>query len=126
MEKLYKFLEKGNNKRIVKIVDVVVIAILSVISLYFCIQLLGADTAKNYLKTVGTNFLYLFIFGGIDALLIIFTKPLFGFTSVIENHKARKAVKEKEKAIKKEIEETAKETLKLAKEARKAEQSRAK
>ena len=126
MEKLYKFLEKGNNKSIVKIVDVVVIAILSIITLYFSFNLLSADTSKNYLETTLNCFLYIAIFGGVDALLIIFTKPLFGFTSVIENHKARKAVKEKEKAIKKEIEETAKETLKLAKEARKAEQTRSK
>ena len=124
MEKLYKFLETGNNKLIIKIVDAVVICILSVVSLYFCAQLISADTAKNYLETVLKNFIYLAIFGGIDVLLILFTKPLFGFTSVIENHKARKTIKEKEKATKKAIEETAKETLRLAKEARRAEKAR--
>ena len=76
------------------------------------------------LQTALKNFLFLFIFGGIDFLLILFTKPLFGFTSVIENFKARKVIKEREKAIKKEIEEKANETLKLAKEARRAEKQR--
>ena len=124
MEKLYKFLETGNNKKIVQIVDAVVIGILSIISLVFCVKLIGADTADKYLETALKNFLFLFIFGGIDFLLILFTKPLFGFTSVIENIKARKVIKEREKAIKKEIEEKANETLKLAKEARKAEKQR--
>ena len=124
MEKLYKFLETGNNKKIVQIVDAVVIGILSIISLVFCVKLIGADTADKYLQTALKNFLFLFIFGGIDFLLILFTKPLFGFTSVIENFKARKVIKEREKAIKKEIEEKANETLKLAKEARRAEKQR--
>ena len=61
MEKLYKFLEKGNNKSIVKIVDVVVIAILSIITLYFSFNLLSADTSKNYLETTLNCFLYIAI-----------------------------------------------------------------
>ena len=124
VEKINAFLAKGNNRKIVKIVDVVVIAILSVISIYFVVNMLGADTKVDYVKTVSKNFIGLVIFGGIDFLLIIFTKPLFGFTSVFESYQARKTLKEREKANKAEIERTAKETLKAARAARKAEKAR--
>ena len=120
------FLERGKNKLICQIIDVVVIAILSVISLYFIVNLIGADTMDKYLKVVGKNGLGLLIFGGVDFLLIMFTKPLFGFTSVVENHRARKVLKQQEKESKRFIEETAKETLRKAREARKAEKARAK
>lgn len=124
LDKINAFLSKGNNRKIVKIVDAVIIGILSVISLYFVVNILGADTKIDYIKTVLDNLLWLVIFGGVDFLLIMFTKPLFGFTSVFENHAARKTLKEREKAIRMEIERTAQETLKAARAARKAEQER--
>ena len=123
-EKINAFLEKGNNRQIVKIVDAVVIAILSIVSLYFVVNILGADTKLEYVAIVLKNFTWLAIFGGIDFLLISFTKPLFGFTSVFENAAARKTLKAREKAVRDEIERTAKETLKAAREARKAEKAR--
>ena len=123
-EKINAFLEKGNNRKIVVIVDAVLIAILSVLSLVFVVNILGADTKVDYIKTVLNNFLWLAIFGGLDFLLITFTKPLFGFTSVFENAQARKTLKAREKAIREEIERNAKETLKAAREARKAEKAR--
>lgn len=95
-----KFLETGNNKTIVKIIDAVVIAILSVISLYFVVNMIGASTGKDYLNIVGKNILLLIIFGGVDFLIILFTKPLFGFTSVFENVAAAKKVRASEKAAK--------------------------
>ena len=124
LEKINAFLAKGNNRKIVRIVDIVVIAILSVVSIYFIVNMLGADTKQHYIQTVGKNLLGLIIFGGIDFLLIMFTKPLFGFTSVIESYQARKTLKAREKANRDEIERTAKETLKAARAARKAEQQR--
>ncbi len=123
-QKINAFLDKGNNRKIIKIVDIVVIAILSVLSLYYVVNILGADTKVEYVSTVAKNFLWLAIFGGIDFILITFTKPLFGFTSVFENAAARKTLKAREKAIKEEIERTAKETLKAARAARKAEKER--
>ncbi len=119
-----KFLETGNNKLIVRIIDIIAIAILSVITLYYVILVLGTQTTLEYFSMVSKNLIYLFIFALADFLLIIFTKPLFGFTSVIDNAKARKALKAKEKATKKAIEENAKATLAAAKAARKAEQAR--
>lgn len=123
-EKINAFLEKGNNRKIVKIVDAVVIGVLSVLSLYYVVNILGADTKVDYIKTVLDNFLWLAIFGGLDFIIITFTKPLFGFTSVFENAAARKTLKAREKAIRDEIERTAKETLKAARAARKAEKQR--
>lgn len=123
-DKINAFLEKGNNRKIVKIVDIVLIGILSVLTLIFVVQILGADTLENYAINVLKKLLWVVVFGGLDFLLIIFTKPLFGFTSVFENYAANKKLKEREKAIKEEIERTAKETLKAAREARKAEKQR--
>ncbi len=120
-EKINAFLSKGNNRKIVKIVDVVVIAILSVLALYFVVNILGADTKVEYVSTVLKNFLWVVIFGGIDFILIMFTKPLFGFTSVFESYQAKKTLKEREKATKAENERNAKETIKAARAARKAE-----
>lgn len=123
-DKINAFLEKGNNRKIVKIVDIVLIGILSVLTLIFVVQILGADTLENYAINVLKKLLWVVVFGGLDFLLIMFTKPLFGFTSVFENYAANKKLKEREKAIKEEIERTAKETLKAAREARKAEKQR--
>lgn len=123
-EKINAFLNKGNNRKIVKIVDAVVIVILSIISLVFVVNILGADTKVEYISTVLKNFLWLAVFGGIDFLLIMFTKPLFGFTSVFESYQAKKTLKEREKANKAEIERVAQETLKAARAARKAEKER--
>lgn len=123
-KKINAFLEKGNNRKIVVIVDAVIIGILSVLSLYFIVNILGADTKVDYIKTVLNNFLWLAIFGGLDFIIITLTKPLFGFTSVFENAEARRTLKAREKAIRDEIERTAKETLKAARAARKAEKER--
>ena len=100
MDKLYKFLEKDNNKRIVKIIDAVIIGILSLLSLYFVFNILSANTRDNYWQHVLKQLLFLLIFGGADFLLILFTKPLFGFTSFFENREAKKKIKAYEKAVK--------------------------
>ncbi len=118
------FLEKGNNKTIARIVDAVVIAALSLVAIYFLFKILSTPTNEDYLTLVSKNLLYFAILAVIDFLLIIFTKPLFGFTSVVENIKARRTLKAREKATKKAIEETAKATLAAAKAARKAEAAR--
>ena len=123
-EKINAFLQKGNNRKIVTIVDAVIIGILSVLSLYFIVNILGADTKVDYVKTVLNNFLWLAIFGGLDFIIITFTKPLFGFTSVFENIEARRTLKAREKATREEIERAAKETLKAVRAARKAEKER--
>ena len=114
MDKLYKFLEKGNNKRIFKIVDAVIIGILSVLSLYFVFNILSADTMDKYWQHVLKQFLFLLIVGGADFLLIIFTKPLFGFTSFFENREAKKRIKAREKAVKAD-EKAAQKTAKASK-----------
>lgn len=124
MSNINAFLEKGKNKTIVRIIDGIVIGLLSVITIYVVARILSASTAADYLKTVGRYFLLLIIFGGLDFLIILFTKPLFGFTSFVENHRARKTLKAREKASRLEIERQAKETLKAARAARKAEQER--
>ena len=124
MSKINAFLEKGKNKTLIKIIDGVVIGLLSVATIYIIARILSASTAADYLKTVGRYFLILIVVGGVDFLLILFTKPLFGFTSFVENHKARKTLKAREKASKLEIERQAQETLKAARAARKAEQAK--
>ena len=121
-----KFLETGNNKKIVKIVDIVLIAALSIVTLYYLFQVLSAPTTSEYLASVGSNIVMFAIFAAIDAILILFTKPLFGFTSIFDSIAAYRTLKAREKANKKEIEETAKATLAAARAARKAEEARKK
>lgn len=117
---------KNNNtlRTVIKIADIIAIAALSIVSLYFIINILGTPTNEGYMKSISSSLLYLAIFAVADFLLITFTKPLFGFTSVIENIKARRTLKAREKATKKAIEENAKATLAAAKAARKAEAAR--
>ena len=119
-----KFLETGKNKTIARIIDIVLIAVLSVFALYFVVNVLSTPTNEDYFSAVSKNFICFFVFAVADFLLISFTKPLFGSTSVVENFKARRTLKAREKATKKAIEETAKATLAAAKAARKAEAAR--
>ena len=119
-----KFLEKGNNKTIVKIIDAVAIAALAILGLYYLVLVLSTPTNGEYLASVGSNIVKFAIFAAVDAVLIMFTKPLFGFTSIFDSIAAYRTLKAREKANKKEIEETAKATLAAARAARKAEESR--
>lgn len=121
-----KFLEKGNNKLIAKIIDAVVIAAISIFSLYYLALILSTPTNSEYLTTVGALIVKFLIFALIDVILILFTKPLFGFTSIFDSIAAYRTLKAREKANKKEIEETAKATLAAARAARKAEEARKK
>lgn len=124
--KIYAFLAKGNNRRVVKIIDAAVIGVLSLITLYFVFRLLSTSTATEYAKTVLHYGLFMLIFGLIDFLIILFTKPLFGFTSFFENRNARRTLKAREKAAADEIERQAQATLKAARMARKAAEKREK
>ena len=121
-----KFLEKGNNKTIAKIVDAVVIGAVSILTLYYLALMLSVPTNEDYLSLVGAHIVKFVIFALIDVVLIVFTKPLFGFTSIFDSITAYRTLKAREKANKKEIEETAKATLAAAKAARKAEEDRKK
>ena len=121
-----KFLEKGNNKLIAKIIDAVVIAAVSIFGLYYLALILSTPTNSEYLTTVGALIVKFVIFALIDVILILFTKPLFGFTSIFDSISAYRTLKAREKANKKEIEETAKATLAAARAARKAEEARKK
>lgn len=113
-KKINTFLEKGNNKRIVKIIDAVLIAALSIATLYFVVMILNIKTEDGYATKVLSNLLFVVIFGIIDVALILFTKPLFGFTSVFENYRANKIIKTAEKQAKKAAEADAKERIKKA------------
>lgn len=119
-----KFLEKDNNKKIAKIIDAVVIAVLSIFGLYYLVLVLSTPTNADYLASVGSNIVKFAIIAAVDAILILFTKPLFGFTSIFDSIAAYRTLKAREKANKKEIEETAKATLAAARAARKAEEAR--
>lgn len=114
VSKINTFLEKGNNKLIAKIIDAVLIAVLSVFTLIFTVRIISTNTADTYALHVVKNLIWLIVFGGADLLLIIFTKPLFGFTSAIENHRARKANRIREKAQQKAAQQEAKERIKKA------------
>ena len=122
----YKFLESGKNKLILKIVDAVVIAVLSIIALYYAILMLSTQTTNQYFSKLSSNLVMFLIFATIDFLIISFTKPLFGFTSVIDNFKARAVVRKREREKKKQLEEEAKATLAAARAARKAKKAESK
>lgn len=115
-----KFLESGKNKLILKIIDAVVIAALSIIALYFAVLMLSTQTNDKYFENLSDNLVMFLIFAAIDFLVISFTKPLFGFTSVIDNFKARAVVRKREHEKKVMLEKEAKATLEAARAARKA------
>lgn len=122
--KINTFLEKGNNKLIVKIIDAVLIAALSIVTLYFVVVMLNIKTDDGYATKVLSNLLFVAIFAVVDVALILFTKPLFGFTSIVEGYKAKKVIKTAEKQAKKAAEADAKERIQKARleaKARKAE-----
>ncbi len=121
-----KFLEKGHTRTIVKIIDAVLILALSAVAFYYLFLIISTPTNAEYLASVGSDIVFFAIFALVDFILIILTKPLFGFTSVFDNISARRTLKAREKATKKQIEETAKATLAAAKAARKAEEARKK
>ena len=115
-----KFLDTGKNKLILKIIDAVVIGALSIITLYFAVLLIGTPTNTDYFNKLSSNLVLFFIFLVVDLLIIALTKPLFGFTSVIDNFKARAIIRKKEREKNRAIEAEAKATLQAARAARKA------
>ena len=121
-----KFLEKGHTRTIVKIIDAILILALSAVAFYYLFLIISTPTNAEYLASVGSDIVLFAIFALVDFILIILTKPLFGFTSVFDNISARRTLKAREKATKKQIEETAKATLAAAKAARNAEEARKK
>ena len=121
-----KFLDTGKNRLILKIVDAVVIAALSIATLYFAVLMIGTPTTVKYFDSLVSKLLLFIIFAVADLLVIAFTKPLFGFTSVIDNFKARAVVRKREKEKSKAIEAEAKATLAAARAARKAKKAESK
>ncbi len=114
-KKINAFLEKGHNKLIAQIVDAIVIAVLSVIALYYIVLLVGAPTnivtdtstgvevvIETYLDRIAPNLWKALLFGIIDFAIILFTKPLFGFTSFFENMTAKSKIRKQEKIKEKE------------------------
>ena len=115
-----KFINQGNNRTILQVIDGVVIGALSIASLYYAVIMIGTQTDANYFSNLSSNLIMFAIFTVLDCIIIAFTKPLFGFTSVIDNFKARAVVRKREADKKRQQEETAKATLAAAKAARKA------
>jgi len=113
MDKLNAFLEKGNNKKIAQIVVGVVIGILSLITLFFIIQIISADTntivengviIEEYTDRLLPNLGLCLIFAILDCILILFAKPLYGFASISESFSAWKNLRAREKAQQKAAE----------------------
>ncbi len=121
-----KFLDTGKNRTILKIIDAVIIGALSIATLYFAVIMIGTPTNTEYFNKLSSNLVMFLIFVIVDVLVIAFTKPLFGFTSVIDNFKARAVVRKREKEKNKAIEAEAKATLAAARAARKAKKAEGK
>ncbi len=110
-QKLNRFLEKGNNKLIAKIICAVIIGVLSVFALYYAYLLIGAKTNEilegdvvvvTYLDRMFPNLVRFLIFALIDFAVILVVKPLYGFTSFFENFAAKSKIRKAEKAKAKE------------------------
>ena len=111
---------------ILQIIDAVIIAALSVVALYYGVLMLGTTTNSDYFNNLSGNLVKFVIFAFIDFVIITFTKPLFGFTSVIDNFKARAVVRKRENEKRKAIEAEAKATLEAARAARRAKKAQSK
>ena len=110
-QKLNRFLEKGHNKLIAKILFAVIIGVLSVFALYYAYLLVSAKTNEilegevvvvTYLDRMFPNLVRFLIFALIDFAIILVVKPLYGFTSFFENFAAKSKIRKAEKAKEKE------------------------
>ncbi len=133
--KINRFLEKGHNKLIFKIIFAVIIAVLSVFALYYAILLIGAKTneilegeivIESYNDRMFPNLIRFLIFAVIDFVLLILVKPLYGFTSFFENQAARSKIRKAEKLKEKTEKAEAKARMDAVKAERKAARKAAK